>query len=109
MPVTNPIPIPNTGPVRVLTVEDEPLGQERIQGLLAQEPAIEWVGQAMSGPEAVQKIRELRPDLVFLDVQLPGCSGFSVRLAEAINTPIFAKAARAVSPTSASAFFMYRK
>jgi two-component system LytT family response regulator len=59
-------------------VEDESLGQEKLQGLLAQEPEVEWIGQAMTGPEAVLKIRELRPDLVFLDIQLPGYTGFSV-------------------------------
>lgn len=64
--------------IRVLTVEDEPLGQERLRSLLAQEPEVEWIGQAMTGPEAVERIRDLRPDLVVLDVQLPGCTGFSV-------------------------------
>lgn len=81
MPETPPIgPIPTIDPpkIRVLTVEDEPLGQEKLRNLLAREPQVEWVGQAFSGTEAVTKIRELRPDLVFLDINLPGCTGFSV-------------------------------
>lgn len=64
--------------IRVLTVEDEPLGQEKLQNLLAREPGVELVGQAMTGSDAVELIRELQPDLVFLDIQLPGCTGFSV-------------------------------
>lgn len=64
--------------IRVLIVEDEPLGQEKIQSLLSREPEVEVVGRAMTGPEAVLRIRELRPDLVFLDVKLPGCSGLEV-------------------------------
>lgn len=64
--------------LRVVTVEDEPLGQERFRQVLAGEPGVDLVGQAMTGAEAVALIRELRPDLVFLDIHLPGCTGFSV-------------------------------
>lgn len=70
--------IPSGKRIRVLTVEDEPLGQEKLQNLLAREPGVELVGQAMTGADAVRMIRELQPDLVFLDIQLPGCTGFSV-------------------------------
>lgn len=69
-------PAPQT--VRVLTVDDEPLGRERLRTFLAQERDIALVGEATNGEEAVSRIRELRPDLVFLDVQLPGCTGFGV-------------------------------
>ncbi|HAB17804.1 MAG TPA: LytTR family DNA-binding domain-containing protein [Verrucomicrobiota bacterium] len=64
--------------LRVLTVDDEPLGRERLRNFLAQEQDVTLVGEAASGDEAVEQIRSLRPDLVFLDVQLPGCTGFGV-------------------------------
>lgn len=65
-------------PVRVLTVDDEPLGRERLRTLLSLEPEVILVGEATSGDEAVELIRALRPELVFLDIQLPGCTGFTV-------------------------------
>lgn len=64
--------------VRVLTVDDEPLGRERLRNFLAMESEIAHVGEASNGEEAVARIQELRPDLVFLDIQMPGCSGFGV-------------------------------
>jgi two-component system LytT family response regulator len=64
--------------VRVLIVDDEPLARERIRHFLKDEPAIVEIGEAGSGPEAVRKIRAQNPDLVFLDVQMPGMDGFAV-------------------------------
>lgn len=64
--------------VRVLTVDDEPLGRERLRTFLAMESEVTHVGEATHGEEAVSRIRELRPDLVFLDIQMPGCNGFGV-------------------------------
>ena len=73
-----------TQSLRVLTVDDEPLGRERLRHFLAAEPEVTHVGEATNGEEAVSQIRDLRPDLVFLDIQLPGCNGFGVleRLAD---------------------------
>jgi len=65
-------------PVRILTVDDEPLGRERLRNFLVNEPDVTLIGEAASGDEAIERIRTLRPDLVFLDVQLPGCTGFTV-------------------------------
>jgi len=65
-------------PVRVLIADDELLARQRIGDLLAKEPDIEVVGMAETGDEAVKAIRELKPDLVFLDVQMPGKSGLQV-------------------------------
>jgi len=65
-------------PLRVLIVDDEVLARQRIEDLLAKEPRIEIVGQARDGNEAVDMIRDLRPDLVFLDVQMPGRTGLDV-------------------------------
>jgi two-component system LytT family response regulator len=64
--------------LHVLIVDDELLARQRIEDLLAKEPRVEIVGQARDGEEAVTLIRELHPDLVFLDVQMPGRTGIDV-------------------------------
>ena len=61
-----------------LIADDEPLARERIRSLLAEEPDIEVAGEASNGQEAVELVRERRPDLLFLDVQMPGLDGFGV-------------------------------
>jgi two-component system LytT family response regulator len=61
-----------------LIADDEPLARERIRSLLAEEGDIELAGEAANGHEAVQLVREHRPDLLFLDVQMPGLDGFGV-------------------------------
>lgn len=65
-------------PIRTLVVDDEPLARERLHELLEDVPAVTVVGDAEDGPEAVDAIREKAPDLVFLDVQMPGMSGIDV-------------------------------
>jgi two-component system, LytTR family, response regulator len=62
----------------VLIVDDEPLAREGLRMLLADDPEIAAVQEAKNGREAVQCVREGRPDLVFLDVQMPEMDGFSV-------------------------------
>lgn len=64
--------------VRVLIVDDEALARQRVRRLLQNEPDVEIVGEAESGHDAVTMIRELQPDLVCLDVQMPGLDGFGV-------------------------------
>ena len=64
--------------IRVLVVDDEPLARERLLDLLAHEPGVEVVGTADNGVAAVEAIRERHPDLVFLDVQMPGKTGLDV-------------------------------
>jgi len=64
--------------VRVLIVDDEGLARQRVRRLLQTEADVEVVGEAESGHGAVALIRELRPDLVCLDVQMPGLDGFGV-------------------------------
>ncbi len=65
-------------PLRVLVADDEPLGCERLQSLLNQHEGVEVVGIAEDGPSAIEAIRNLHPDLVFLDIEMPGCSGLEV-------------------------------
>lgn len=65
-------------PIRALIVDDEPPARERIRALLAEEPDIVVAGECDSGLTAVESIRNLDPDLVFLDVQMPGLDGFGV-------------------------------
>jgi two-component system LytT family response regulator len=64
--------------MRLLIVDDEPLARARIRKLLAGEPGLDILGECGNGPEAIAFIRERRPDLAFLDVQMPEVSGFDV-------------------------------
>jgi len=65
-------------PVRVLVVDDEPLGRLRVEDLVRRDGSAELVGSAADGAAAIQAIRSLRPDLVFPDVQMPGKTGLDV-------------------------------
>lgn len=65
-------------PLRALVVDDEPLGRERLRTLLADDPEVEIVGECADGGSAVEAVRDLVPDLVFLDVQMPLLDGFDV-------------------------------
>ncbi len=64
--------------IRALIADDEPLARERIAGLLQSEPDIEVVGECPDGTKTVAAIQQLSPDVVFLDVQMPGATGFDV-------------------------------
>ena len=64
--------------LRVLIVDDEELARQRIRRLLAREEEVEVIGEASDGERAVESIRSLEPDLVFLDVQMPEVDGFAV-------------------------------
>jgi two-component system LytT family response regulator len=70
--------VPADPPLRVLIVDDEPLARMRLEDLLRREPGVEIVGTADNGKAAVEAIRALGPDLVFLDVQMPGATGLDV-------------------------------
>jgi two-component system LytT family response regulator/two-component system response regulator LytT len=64
--------------LRVLVVDDERLAREELCFLLSQASGIEIAGQATDGVEALRLTGELKPDVVFLDVQMPGLTGFEV-------------------------------
>jgi two-component system LytT family response regulator len=80
--------------IRALVVDDEPLAREGVLLHLAGEPDVEVVGECGDGESAVAAIRELAPDLVFLDVQLPGLDGFEVldRVADPLPAVVFVTA-----------------
>jgi two-component system, LytTR family, response regulator len=61
--------------IRTLIVDDEALARESIRLRLQEHPDFEIVGEAADGPAAIKAIKSLRPDLVFLDIQLPGFGG----------------------------------
>jgi two-component system LytT family response regulator len=64
--------------IRTLIADDEPLAREGIRLRLGAQTGIAIVGEATDGSEAAEMIARLRPDLVFLDVQMPGLDGFGV-------------------------------
>ena len=69
---------PRDARIRTLVVDDEPLARSNLTVLLRLDPEIEIVGECSSGVEALSEIRGRKPDLVFLDVQMPECDGFDV-------------------------------
>jgi two-component system LytT family response regulator len=64
--------------IRTLIVDDEPLARDRLRGFVQGDPAFEVVGECGSGTEAIAAIRREHPDLLFLDMQMPGCDGLQV-------------------------------
>ena len=63
---------------RVIVVDDEPLGRRRLVQLINQDPTLELVAECGDGEEAINAITTLKPDLVFLDVQMPEINAFDV-------------------------------
>jgi two-component system LytT family response regulator len=64
--------------MRVLLIDDERLARAELRRLLAAHPEVEIVGEAVNAADGVQQIAALKPDLIFLDVQMPGGSGFDM-------------------------------
>jgi len=64
--------------LNILVVDDEPLAREGLKLLLGRQPQVASVSEARNGREAITHIREQKPDLVFLDVQMPRTDGFAV-------------------------------
>ena len=65
-------------PIRTVIVDDERPARDELQFLLRSFPEIEVIAQGKNGLEALALIKEHDPDLVFLDVQMPGLDGFGV-------------------------------
>lgn len=62
-------------PLRVLIADDHPLFRRGMQGLLSTQPDIEVVGEAKTGEEAIRLAGELEPDVILMDIKMPGVSG----------------------------------
>src|SRR3954467_13443844 len=65
-------------PIRTILVDDEPLATQGLQLRLQAFDDVDIVGTAANGREAIRQIKTHKPDLVFLDIQMPGFDGFSV-------------------------------
>lgn len=70
--------ITNPTYMKALIVDDERLARKELMKLLEEHPSIEIVGEAMNADEADKMIEELNPDLLFLDIQMPGRTGFQL-------------------------------
>lgn len=64
--------------LRILIVDDEPLSRARVRAFLRTNPSVEVAGECADGIEALAAIRSERPDIAFLDVQMPGCDGLQM-------------------------------
>jgi len=73
MPQTNAM-----RPIRVLVVDDEPLSRRNVMALLRDDADIASISECDGGRRAIEEIRSSKPDLVFLDIQMPECDGFDV-------------------------------
>lgn len=64
--------------IRVLVIDDEPAARERLSRMLTGVPGVAVAGEAADGLSALEQIRALDPDAIFLDIEMPGCSGLEV-------------------------------
>ena len=71
--------------ITALIVDDEPLARDKIRTHLKSHPEITIIGECGDGPSAVRAVHSLKPDLLFLDVQMPGSDGFTVLEALDVN------------------------
>jgi two-component system LytT family response regulator len=72
------MPLTNSQQIRTLVVDDEPLARQRVISLLKSHSEIHLIGECRNGTEAVEAINTKQPDLVFLDIEMPGLDGFGV-------------------------------
>jgi two-component system LytT family response regulator len=79
--------------MRALIVDDERLARKELMKLLEEHPMIEVVGEAMNAEEALQMVNDLNPDLLFLDIQMPGKTGFQLlEMLDAVPLVVFTTA-----------------
>ncbi len=64
--------------LKTLLIDDERLAREELKSLLKQYDEIDIIGEAKNGEEGIQKIKELKPELIFLDISMPGMNGFEM-------------------------------
>lgn len=64
--------------IKTIIIDDERLAREELKSMLKSHPQIEVIEEAKNGKEGVELIKELQPDLIFLDVNMPGLSGFDL-------------------------------
>src|SRR5260370_5500456 len=74
-------------PARCLIVDDEDLARQQMSRLLAAHPEFQVIGEARNGVEALELIPELKPEVVFLDIEMPGLNGFDM-LAQLRESPL---------------------
>ncbi len=72
------MPLTNSQQIRTLVVDDEPLARQRVISLLKNHSEIHLIGECRNGEEAVAAINSKQPDLIFLDIEMPGLDGFGV-------------------------------
>lgn len=64
--------------IKTIIIDDERLAREELKSLLKQYDEIDIIGEAKNGEEGIQKIKELKPELIFLDISMPGINGFEM-------------------------------
>src|SRR5690242_21965032 len=74
-------------PIRVLVVDDEPHARQKLSQLIGLQAVLELLGTCQNGLEAVEAVRRQRPDLLFLDIQMPSLGGFEALKALGDDAP----------------------
>lgn len=64
--------------LRTIIADDESLARQLLRALLLDNPALEIIAECKNGRETVERVQELKPDLIFIDIHMPGTSGFDV-------------------------------
>ena len=91
--------------MRVLLIDDELAARERLRRLLRSHPEVEVVGEAEHGLAGLQQIELLRPNVIFLDIQMPGLDGFQMLRERPIDIPyrwLFSRPASSSTPSRPS-------
>ena len=94
--------------IKVLIVDDSRVAQEFLAHILASDPSVQVAGVANNGEEALKMVREKRPDVITMDIHMPGMDGFEVTRAimETLPTPIVMVSASSTATEVASSFRM---